>query len=385
MKSICFVATSPYAVNFFILGHLRALAERYRITLCINLAAYPLTPDLDPRIAVVDLPVARKIAPLQDLRALSRLIWILRRGDFAAVHSITPKAGLLAMLAGFLCRVPHRMHVFTGQVWATQRGAKRGLLKLMDRLTIACASRVFSDSISQSRFIERELHLRAGRVGVLGKGSVAGVDIGRFRPDSARRAATRARTGTPEARFVFLFVGRLTRDKGVFDLIAAFRGLRETRDDVGLWMVGPDDEGIGEPLRAAAGVANAAIHWEGPTFAPEDFMAAADVLVLPSYREGFGMVIVEAAACGVSAIAYEINGVIDAVVDGVTGDLVAAGDTAALRDRMERMAADIHRTRALGTAARAHAVADFTADAVTGAWVADYARTVGWVEKTTQP
>lgn len=372
MKSICFVTTSPYAINFFVIGHLRALADRYHVTVCTNLAAYPLSLDLDPRIAVIDLPIARKIAPLHDLNALVRLIAIFRRGGFDAVHSLTPKAGLLAMAAAMLCRVPHRIHVFTGQVWATARGFKRSLLKAMDRLIVGCSTAVFSDSESQSRLLERELRLARGRVGVLGKGSVSGVDVDRFRPDVERRRRMRDELGVGDRDFVFLFVGRLVRDKGVFDLVTAFRKVRAQRDDVTLWMVGPDEESRLEELKALAGDAEPAIRWIGATFMPESYMAAADLLVLPSYREGFGLVVVEAAACGVPALAYRIDGIVDAVVEGETGDLVSVGDAAALGMRMAALAAEPEQVGKLGSAARLRVAREFTAIAVTGAWVEFY-------------
>lgn len=376
MKSICFVTTSPYAVNFFVLGHLRELAERYRVTVCTNLAAYPLTADLDPRIAVIDLPIARKIAPWSDLAALFRLLAIFYHSDFDAVHSLTPKAGLLAMAAAMFCRVPLRVHVFTGQVWATAGGLKRAVLKAMDRLTVAFSTTVFSDSSSQSRLIERELRLAPGRVGVFGKGSVSGVDVTRFRPDATRRRQVRAELSTTDTDFVFLFVGRLARDKGVFDLIAAFRELRARRDDVVLWVVGPDEENRQDELKACAGDAEPWIRWVGATFTPEIQMAAADLLVLPSYREGFGLVVVEAAACGVPAVAYRIDGVVDAVIDGETGELVSPGDVIMLGLRMAALAADPVRARTLGAAARQRVARDFTAAAVTRAWVGFYEKMI---------
>lgn len=372
MASICFVVTTPFAVNGFLLGHLRALADFHQVTLCVDTAQYPLSNEIDSRVKVCPVAIARKIAPWNDLGALLRLLGIFRQGRFAAVHSVTPKAGLLAMLAGYICRIPRRTHTFTGQVWATRTGARRFLLKMIDRFIIACATDVLSDSMSQSRLLERELGLKPGRVGLLGSGSIAGVDSERFCPDADRRLTVRAELSAAETDFVFLYVGRLARDKGLRDLIEAFCALWVHKKDVMLWVVGPDEENLTDPLRQLAGEADAAIRWIGATLRPEIFMAAADVLVLPSYREGFGSVIIEAASCGIPVIATRIDGIIDAVADDVTGILVPPGDISALRNGMAALAADPAIGRGMGAAARQRVLQQFTAKAVTGAWLQYY-------------
>ena len=372
MKSICFVATTPFVVNAFLLGHLRNFADHYRVTLCVNLHLYPLSTALDSRVRVLHIPISRKIALGQDLLALTRMLGIFRREAFDAVHSITPKAGLLAMLAGVLCRVPFRAHTFTGQVWATQSGIKRHFLKLMDRFMVMLATTVFSDSLSQSRLLERELGLRSGEIGVLGNGSISGVDMTRFRPDAELRRLTRGKLGTPEAVFVFLFVGRITRDKGVFDLVRAFHQLIAARGDIELWMVGPDEEGLVPRLKALAGAAEPHIRWIGSTPEPEVYMAAADLLALPSYREGFGMVIVEAGGCGVPALAYEIDGVVDSIVDDVTGWLLPVGEVCLLAGKMDSAAAQPSEVKALGRAALLRIERDFTAETIGSAWLSYY-------------
>lgn len=374
MKSICFVATTPFAVNPFLLGHMAALAEKYRVFLCVNLEVYPLSDRIDKRVVILHVPLERKISLARDLRALFALIGIFRRMRFDAVHSITPKGGLLAMLASFLCCIPLRHHTFTGQIWATRVGASRAFFKLLDRAIVALASRTFADSESQCRFLEREGVARPGFVTVLGKGSIAGVDAQRFHPSAARRLALRAELAATEASCVFLFVGRLVRDKGVFDLVQAFCDLVGKGISAELWMVGPDEDGLLPDLQVSAAVVGERIRWLGRTFSPEHYMMAADVLVLPSYREGFGLVIAEAACCGIPALAYRIDGVIDAVMDGRTGVLIEPGDVNQLRAEMESLAVSPATRQAMGECARAHATANFTAPQVISAWADFYDR-----------
>lgn len=371
-QSLVFVATTPFAVNAFLRTHLLALAETYEVTLCVNTTAYPLLDDVARVVRVRHVDITRRIALWQDLRALFQLLRCFREIRPATVHSLTPKAGLLAMLAGWLARVPWRFHTFTGQVWANKTGVGRLLLKSIDRLIALCARRVFADSASQCRFLENEGVVRPGGVTVLGYGSVAGVDLARFRPDPVARAALRAETGVADAVPVFLFVGRLVRDKGVFDLVDAFAALSARHQRWELWMVGPDEEGLQAALQAEGERLGARIRWFGPTPVPERYMAATDVFVLPSYREGFGSVIIEAAACGIPTIAYRIDGVIDAIVDGRTGCLVAKGDAGGLAVAMEHLGGDQEEREELGKAARERAVDDFSSATVCAVWLGFY-------------
>lgn len=369
---LVFVATTPFAVNAFLRTHLLALAETHDVTLCVNTTAYPLVEDVARAVRVRHVDIARKITPGQDFRALFQLLRCFREIRPSVVHSMTPKAGLLAMLTAWMVGVPWRFHTFTGQVWANKRGIGRSLMKGVDRLIAVCASRVFADSASQCRFLEDEGVVRRGGIVVLGQGSVAGVDLARFRLDPAARAALRTETGVADAVPVFLFVGRLVRDKGVFDLVEAFATLNARHGQWELWMVGPDEEGLQASLQAEGERLGARIRWFGPTPTPERYMAAADVFVLPSYREGFGSVVIEAAACGIPTIAYRIDGVVDAIIENHTGCFVAKGNIEELAQAMERLGSEPEMLSDLGDAARRRAVEDFSSSAVSAAWLAFY-------------
>lgn len=366
--SLVFVATTPFAVNAFLRTHLLALAETHEVILCVNTKAYPLVEDVSRTVHVCHIDIARKIAPMQDLRALFQLLRCFRKIHPTVVHSMTPKAGLLAMLAAWLVRVPRRFHTFTGQVWANKTGSSRSLMKAIDRLITACASRVFADSASQCRFLEDEGVVRRGGVAVLGQGSVAGVDLSRFRPDAVTREALRTELGVANDIPVFIFVGRLVHDKGVFDLVEAFTLLNAQHPQWELWMVGPDEDGIQSALEASGAHLGDRIRWFGPTTSPERYMAGADVFVLPSYREGFGSVVIEAAACGIPCIAYRIDGVIDAIVENHTGLFVEKGDIYALSGSMEQLGSKQSIRKRLGEAAHLRAVNDFSSSAVSTAW-----------------
>lgn len=368
------MVTTPFAVNAFLLTHLKALADCVSVTLCVNRSLYPLSDQIDPRIRVVDFQIVREISVYKDLRALLFLVSWFRSERFAAVHSITPKAGLLAMLASRLAGVRLRHHTFTGQVWANKRGIARFLLKAFDRVIVHAASQVFADSPSQCRFLEDERVVRPGGISVLGPGSIAGVDMSRFRPDSGIRQQVRTELDTAEDLCVFLFVGRLTRDKGVFDLAEAFTRVAVTNPRVELWLVGPDEGRLLEQLEQKKQHGPGRVRWLGQTFQPERYMASADVLVLSSYREGFGSVVIEAAACAIPAVAYRIDGVIDAVTEERTGLLVETGNVEALAAAMLAVSLDPARRRQMGRQALDRVSKQFSSSAVTAEWVAFYER-----------
>ena len=372
VPTVMFVVTTPFAVNAFLANHMAALSKEFRIILCTNLDAYKLTPALLNSVQVHHIPFSRGISLGTDLKSILKLTALVRQVRPAVIHSITPKAGLLAMLAGFIARVPNRWHTFTGQVWATKRGFARSALKAFDRLIVMLASMVFADSASQCRLLCDEGVVLDGQIAMLGPGSIAGVDISRFCPDTLNRELLRQQMGTDANACVFLFVGRLTKDKGIFDLIRSFLKLSVTVHNIELWVVGPDEEGLQQTLQKSAAGCGSPIRWLGATPTPEQFMVAADVLLLPSYREGFGSVIIEGAVCGIPAIAYCIDGVIDAIVDGSSGLLVEVGQPEAFAAAMERLVLDKKLRLCLGNQARERAVRDLSSEIVTNAWLNFY-------------
>lgn len=372
MSPVVFVATTPFAVNAFLANHITALSKHYRVILCTNLDLYELSPALFQHADVYNIPFARKISIGIDLKTLFQLAAVIRKVDPAVIHSITPKAGLLAMLAGVFAGVPNRWHTFTGQLWANRKGLARRLLWVLDRFIALLASRVFADSASQCRLLSDEGVVRPGEICVLGFGSIAGVDLKRFHPDIACRKQLRLQIGTNDDTCVFLFVGRLTKDKGVFDMIQAFRRLALTSQSTELWVVGPDEDNLLSSLREASADCRAPIRWFGATPTPEHFMVAADVLLLPSYREGFGSVIIECAACGVPSIAYRIDGVIDAVEEGESGLLVEVGERMAFASAMQRLLFDKALRLRLGRQAQERVIRDFGCEMITKAWLDFY-------------
>ncbi len=358
-------------VKAFLKEQIIALSEQYDVTLIVNTQQTDFAKQNGLPAKVIPVAIERAINPLADVRALYRLVCIFRRQRFDLIHSVTPKAGLLAMLAGKMAGINFRIHTFTGQVWATRHGFPRMLLKTMDRLLVWSATHLLADSISQRQFLVDQGVAAEEKLSVLADGSISGVDIERFRPDSAVRSEVRRELGITDDAVLLLFLGRVNRDKGVLDLAAAFANVAARSAHLHLLLVGPDEGDLREEIKHITAAFSDHLHFINYTDRPESCFAAADIFCLPSYREGFGSVIIEAAACGVPTIGSRIYGVSDAIRDGETGVLFEAGNVDELGAAIERMASDSEQRHAMGEAALERARNNFPAKRLVQAWL-DY-------------
>jgi glycosyltransferase involved in cell wall biosynthesis len=276
-----------------------------------------------------------------------------------------PKSALLGMLAAFCARVPHRLHMFTGQVWATKTGFSRWTLKMLDKLIAKSATHLLADSFSQRQFLINEHVVNENKIKVLGKGSICGVDIQRFRPNPKARDQIRRDLNIPADAIVYLFLGRLNKDKGVQDLANAFVGLAAKMPSIHLLVVGPDEEGMDEKLGGILHKVLSQYHRVGFTARPEDYMACADIFCLPSYREGFGSVIIEASATGLPAIASNIYGLVDAVSNNETGLLHPPRDIEEIQKLLLRLSENHALREIMGAAGMTRAHQYFSSELVT--------------------
>jgi len=286
---------------------------------------------------------------------------------FDVVHSLMPKTGLLAMLAGFFTLVPHRVHIFTGQVWSTKSGIGRFGLKMMDRVIAFCATSLLTDSFSQRAYLISQNIVSGQKISVLGNGSVCGVDLVRFKYDQQIRDQYRAQLNIPDDARLFIFLGRVNAEKGVQDLARAFVNVNKKFPNTYLLVVGPDENNLDNYLQEIVKSCSLNYRRIGMTDKPENYMTCADIFCLPSYREGFGSVIIEAASIGLPSVASNIYGLVDAVVNGETGILHEAGDIQQIEDALLLLTIDEDLRNTMAVAARQRAHKLFGQEIVTGA------------------
>lgn len=332
------------------------------------------------------IPISRGMSPAKDLVSLIRLYLFFRFEKTNIAHSTTPKAGLITAIAAFLARVPIRLHTFTGQPWVHMTGLKRFLLMFSEIVICRLNTRCYADSPSQRDFLLAQGVAKRGQIYVLGSGSLAGVDIFRFnrnRFDGDVQRNCRNELGIPEHGLVVIFLGRITKDKGVLDLLRAFQNLKRRGDNAHLLFVGPfdADSGIDGAVNIADLTAIPDVHWVGYTTCPEKYLAISDILCLPSYREGFGTSVVEAAAMSIPTIGTSIYGLSDAVEHGVTGILVAPGDVNALSIALEGLLNDTPLRVRMGAAARERAVRVFDSRRVNRSLIVEYVQLIGSVRR----
>ena len=277
----------------FLAHQINELVDLYDITIISNLNGNrSILDNISSKVHIINLPIERNINLYADLKALFLLTSLFYKNRFSLVHSVSPKAGLITAIAALIAHIPYRLHTFTGQVWVTKRGASRYFLKFLDKIIVTFNTNILVDSLSQQDFLIAEGILLKKSSIVLGLGSISGVDINRFQPSKVHRGLIRNQLNIKDDNLIFLFVGRLKREKGVFELVKAIKSIRENHDNIILLIVGPDEEGLKQQIIEKLGANKDLIRFINFTKIPEQYMAASDVFVLPSYREGFGSVVI---------------------------------------------------------------------------------------------
>lgn len=371
-SSIVFVASHPMSVMAFMLPHIRALKVLAPVRVLANTSDCPLLQQRGVDVEIEHVPLVRSISLWADLNALWILYWYFKRGGPLSVHTITPKAGLIGMAAAWMAQVPVRVHSFTGQVWVTRRGPMRWLLKTLDKFIAGMATQLLVDSPSQRDFLVEQRVVSANSSAVLAAGSICGVNTKRFCPSELARQAVRNELGTSSSALVCLYLGRLNHDKGVLDLARAFARVASAHPKAELWVVGPDEANLYELMHPLLRNASRQVKRVGFTNEPERFMQAADLFCLPSYREGFGSSVIEAAACGVPALVSRIYGLIDAVDEGNTGWMHEAGNIDELAKQLDDLLANPESLLSKGRAARDYVCELFAEEKVTMAMLDFY-------------
>ena len=331
--------------------------------------------ELDIPVTAVAMP--RRITVLQDLRALVRMTRIFKALRPDIVHAHTPKGGLLGILASKLAGDSVRIYHMRGLPFASAVGFRRVVLRWTERIACSLAHRVFCVSHSLRRLAIGARLCPRDKVTVLAGGSGNGVDaMARFNPaqlEPSARGATRRRFGIPANALVIGFVGRIVRDKGIMELVEAWRRLRSEDATLHLLLVGPFEPQDPVPVDLAHELrSDSRVHLAGMDWNTAPLYAAMDVLALPTYREGFPNTPLEAAAMELPVVATRIPGCLDAIEEGVTGSLVAVRDARALADALRVYLRDPLLRRTHGQNGRARVLREFQPEMIWRALHAEY-------------
>lgn len=341
-RKIIRATTVPESLDTFCKGMLRELSDKYEV---IGLSSPGVSLKVVGEregVKTIAVPMERHISLLNDFKSLFKLIRVFRVEKPDMVHSMTPKAGMLCMIAAWLARVPVRIHTFTGLVWPTETGFKRKLLMFTDKTTCFCATHI----IPEGKGVKNDLlsnGITKKPLRVLGYGNVRGVDMNYYsRRPEVLDLAEKLRD---DKIFTFVFVGRIVRDKGINELCKAYQRLHEIYPQTRCWLVGPFEDNldpISKESRELIKKSDSGIVSVGPKSGDEllAFYAAADCFVFPSYREGFPNTVLEAGALGLPSIVTDINGSRDIISEGENGIVIPVKDDKSLLEAMIKMIED---------------------------------------------
>ncbi len=284
--------------------------------------------------------MTRKVTPFKDLMSLFQLIRILLKEKPYIVHTHTPKAGVLGMVAAWITRVPNRLHTVAGMPLLVATGKKRRMLDIVEKLTYFCATKVYPNSFVMRDIIVSLNLASINKLKVIAEGSTNGIDTSFFTPENTiSKEALRRKWGIDNSNFVFVFVGRIVKDKGINELVHTFVALKDYYNDIRLLLVGDYEselDPLAEDVEEIINKDNFIIA-VGRQVDVRPFFVIADILAFPSYREGFPNVVMQAGSMGLPSIVTDINGCNEIIKDGVNGKIIPPKNEKALYEAMKWM------------------------------------------------
>ena len=337
MLKLIRTSTIPASLENLLKGQLKMLSKYYNVLAVSSPGDDMETIEEREGVRTIAIPMERRISLIKDFISLIRLIVLFAKERPDMVHSITPKAGLLSMLAAWITRVPVRMHTFTGLVFPTATGKMQKLLIAMDRLTCFCATHINPEGEGVKRDLVN-YNITSKPLHIIANGNVNGIDLEYFdkTPEVVEKACSYKKEGT----FTFCFVGRMVRDKGINELVHSFLRLYQKDERVRLLLVGPFEKELDPVLPEVEEhiLPHPGICYMGYQNDVRPFLVASDALVFPSYREGFPNVVIQAGAMGLPAIVTDINGCNEIVLPDLNGVIIPSKDEQALYESMKYFA-----------------------------------------------
>lgn len=334
------ITTVPQSLGGLLTGQLGFMNTYFEV-IGVSSGGFTLTKVQEQeKVRVIPIELTRKITPIKDLKAVYELYRLFKKEKPFIVHSHTPKAGTAGMLAAKLAGVPNRLHTIAGLPLLEAAGVKRTVLNLVEKITYACATKIYPNSYGLQEIILKEKFTKPEKIKVIGKGSSNGIDTSFFDPalySDDFKTALKTELGFKPTDIIFTFVGRLVTDKGINELIKAFKQLASIRTDVKLLLVGTPESEL-DPLQESTlnAIMNSThikeVGWQDDV---RPYFAITDVLTFPSYREGFPNVVMQAGAMKVYSIVTDINGCNEIIKEGKNGTIIPVKDAEALFQKMQ--------------------------------------------------
>jgi glycosyltransferase involved in cell wall biosynthesis len=326
------ITTVPISLKVLLKDQLRFMTKYFDV-LAISSGQKELSDvEVDEGVRTIAVDMSRQITPFKDLVSLIKMVFVFLNEKPDIVHTHTPKAGIVGMLAAWITRVPHRLHTVAGLPVMEAQGKKRKILLFVEKLTYACATKVYPNSKGLKSYILDNNLTTQTKLKVLANGSSNGIDTKYFDPalyeDSKQK----------DNKFNFIFVGRIVKDKGIDELLYAFDKLSARYDDISLTILGSFEDDLDPISHISKDILknNSAINNLGFQEDIRPFLANADCFVLPTYREGFPNVVLQACSMGLASIVTDINGCNEIVTDQKNGLIIPPKDKEALYDAMEK-------------------------------------------------
>jgi glycosyltransferase involved in cell wall biosynthesis len=323
------ISTVPMSLDTFCKGQLKMLSQHFEVVAVSSPEKELEIVGKREGVRTVAIPMERHISVFKDVLSLLRMIRLFMKERPTIVHSMTPKAGLVSMIAAWITRVPVRMHTYTGLVFPTATGLTQKILILMDRILCFCATYINPEGEGVKRDLQR-FHITKKPLHIIANGNVRGIDLDYY--CRTEEVMAKAADIQDERVFTFCFVGRVVGDKGINELVTAFDRLSKQSSNLRLILVGRMETELDplNPVTLEIIKNNSRIKFSGAQTDVRPFMAASDALVFPSYREGFPNVVLEAGAMGLPSIVTDINGSNEIIIEGRNGVIIPPRDDNAL-------------------------------------------------------
>lgn len=372
------ITTVPISLFSLLRGQLRFMNQYYSVIGVSSEGELRAIAERNEDVEIIPIEMTRTISPLKDLMSVWKLYMLFRKEKPFIVHTHTPKAGTVGMLAAKLASVPHRLHTIAGLPLLEAKGNKRRLLDVVEKITYACATKVFPNSKGLYNIILQNNYTTAKKLKVIGNGSSNGIDTSYFSVGlySEKKQKLRENLGFQKDDFVFIFVGRLVKDKGINELVEAFCMLDNSKKVYGikLLLVGSYETELDPLLTDTLEQINNNLHIKSVGFQKDvrPFFAIANALVFPSYREGFPNVVMQAGAMGLPSIVSDINGCNEIIIEDENGIIIPSKNTEALHLAMKRFVEDKRLINKLKSNARRMIVDRYEQRVVWEAILAEY-------------